>query len=488
MLFNSAQFLLFFPLVTILYFGVPHKYRWVLLLVVSCYFYMAFVPVYILILAFTITIDYAAGMLIENAAAGWRKLLFGLSIIANVGILAVFKYASFLSDNLVRIAAFFDLNYPLPHLALLLPIGLSFHTFQSLSYTIEVYRGNQRAERHFGIFALYVMFYPQLVAGPIERPQNLLRQFREEHFFEYQRVADGLKRMAWGFFKKLVVADSLAVHVNQVYGDPTSFGGINLIIATVFFSIQIYGDFSGYSDIAIGAAQVMGIKLMENFRRPYFAGSVADFWHRWHISLSTWFKDYVYIPLGGSRVSRLRHYFNLFVTFLVSGLWHGANWTFVIWGALHGLFMVIPAAVGKSKAKATRPQGPSRIVGAVKVTTTFALVCFAWIFFRASNLGDAWYIATNLHRGVWHFMVNLHDLALVEGTMHSMGLYGPRVCLLIGAVSVLGIVEAGLGNELTIKKFRSLPFSFRLTSYYALVLSILLLGEFNRSPFIYFQF
>ena len=342
MLFNSLDFAGFFVIVTSLYFLLPHRFRWSTLLLASCIFYMAFIPIYILILFVTITIDYFAGIWIENSQGNNRKWFLVMSIISTCLVLFVFKYFNFFLGNVAAIAKFLHWNYPIEILNIILPIGLSFHTFQSLSYVIEVYRNNQKAEHNFGIYSLYVMFYPQLVAGPIERPQNLLHQFYEKHSFDFERVVDGLKLMAWGLFKKVVVADRLALIVNGVYDNPTQFSGSSLILslATVFFAFQIYCDFSGYSDIARGCARVMGFKLMVNFDRPYFSKSIAEFWKRWHISLSTWFRDYLYISLGGNRVSTSRLYFNLFITFLISGLWHGANWTYVIWGALNGIYLI----------------------------------------------------------------------------------------------------------------------------------------------------
>jgi len=295
MLFNSIHFLFFFVEVTSLYYLLPHRARWFLLLAASCYFYMAFVPVYILILGGTIIVDYFAGIWLENTKGKRRKWLLVMSLIANIGVLAVFKYYNFLNENLSAVLNSFGYENSIPDLSILLPIGLSFHTFQAMSYTIEVYRGNQKAERHFGIYALYVMFYPQLVAGPIERPQNLLHQFYEKHYFKIGQIIEGLKLMAWGFFMKLVVADRLAIYVDAVYDNPDKHSGSTLALATVFFAFQIYCDFAGYSNIAIGAARVMGFKLMTNFNRPYFSASISEFWKKWHISLSTWFKDYLYI-------------------------------------------------------------------------------------------------------------------------------------------------------------------------------------------------
>ena len=392
MIFNSIQFVIFFIVVTSLYFSLPQNKRWLLLLLSSCYFYMAFVPIYILILGFTIVVDYFAGILIEDAQGKRRKLFLLLSLVANIGVLAVFKYWNFIAQNFSFLLKGFGLAGSIPYLSILLPIGLSFHTFQAMSYTIEVYRGHQKAERHFGIYSLYVMFYPQLVAGPIERPQNLLHQFREHHQFEFERVAEGLKEMLWGFVKKIVIADRLSLYVNAVYNNPEQHNGSTLIVATIFFAFQIYCDFSGYSNIAIGAAKVMGFKLMTNFNRPYFARNIAEFWKRWHISLSTWFRDYLYISLGGNKVSIPRWYFNLFFVFLISGLWHGANWTFIIWGALNGFYLVFALVTQKARDRINELTGLTRIPivhRGLQILITFILTCFAWIFFRANNLHDA---------------------------------------------------------------------------------------------------
>ena len=399
MLFNSFDFLVFFVAVSSLYFLMPHGFRWLFLLLASCYFYMAFVPIYILILGFTIVIDYVAGIVIEQSKGKNRKRWLVLSLVSNIAVLAFFKYYNFFIDNL---NLFIDVpEKKLHYLGILLPIGLSFHTFQAMSYTIEVYRKNQKAERHFGIYALYVMFYPQLVAGPIERPQNMLWQFREPHRLVYGRVVAGLKLMAWGFFKKIVIADRLAPMVDFVYDNPTNFEGLPLVIATVFFAFQIFCDFSGYCDIALGAAQVMGFRLMQNFERPYSAVSISAFWSRWHISLSSWFRDYLYIPLGGNRVSmQWLWYRNLMLVFIISGLWHGANWTFVVWGMLHGLYLIAEivkrnflknnAFIQQSKPLKSILYHflPNRLL-------TFGLVCVAWVFFRANTLGDAQHIVTH---------------------------------------------------------------------------------------------
>jgi len=400
MLFNSIQFLIFFIVVTLAYFSLSWRGRWILLLTASCYFYMVFKPVYLLILFGTIVIDYFAGIWIAQAKTHRnRKLLLIISLISNVGILAFFKYFDFVEESVNAVLASLGSEMAFPPLTallpqtitqfmvngagqILLPIGLSFHTFQAMSYTIEVYRGNQEPERHFGIYALYVMFYPQLVAGPIERPQNMLHQFHTYFKYDFENVKAGLMQMAFGLFKKLVVADRLAMVVDYAYSNPSEQNGLTLLVSTIFFSFQIYCDFSGYSDIAIGAARVMGFKLMDNFKNPYEATSIADFWSRWHISLSTWFKDYLYIPLGGNRKGEFRRQLNLFIIFLVSGLWHGSSWNYVIWGALHGLYRVIGGLKDKIlyKSKIQFPQ--NSFFKVVNILITFTIVMFAWVFFR----------------------------------------------------------------------------------------------------------
>ena len=388
MLFNSFQFLIFFPLVTIIYFLLPHRWQWFHLLIASCIFYAAFIPAYLLILFATIITDYLAGIFIENTKGTRRKYFLILSIVANVGILAVFKYYDFFIDNINQLLI--GLNFaiePLGYLEIILPIGLSFHTFQAMSYTIEVYRGKQKAEKHFGIYALYVMFYPQLVAGPIERPQNLLRQFHVPRKTDPERIFSGFTQMLWGFFKKIVVADNCAVFVNQIWADHTQLSGPVLIIGAILFSFQIYCDFSGYSDIALGSARIMGFELMTNFRYPYFSRNIREFWKRWHISLSTWFRDYVYIPLGGSRMGRSRAIRNVVIIFILSGFWHGANWTFIIWGLLHGMFF-LPFFLGKNSTddNLNVTLHPKNLL---KIARTFSLVTLAWIFFRSASLKES---------------------------------------------------------------------------------------------------
>ena len=359
-----------------------------------------------------------------------------------------------------------------------------------MSYTIEVYRGKQVAERHFGIYALYVLFYPQLVAGPIERPQNLLHQFREEHSFDYRRVTDGLKLMLWGLFKKVVIADRAAVFVDTVFNSPGDFQGISFIIAAALFSFQIYCDFSGYSDIAIGAAQVMGFKLMDNFNRPYFSKSIAEFWKRWHISLSTWFKDYLYIPLGGNRVGKPRWYFNLFFVFLLSGLWHGANWTFLIWGALHGLFMVISAITAPARAHLVNFLTLERwplFYKALRILFTFSLVSFAWIFFRAPTISSAWYIVSHLFSGLGDTFRHLGDAGYRAHTIF-LDQSVLRVLITIGAILFMEGIHFLQRHGSIRHMFAAKPLVFRWAVYCLLLWSLFFFGKFGEKQFIYFVF
>lgn len=487
MIFNSFQFLFFFIIVTVLYFTLPHKYRWLLLLLSSCYFYMAFIPVYILILGFTIVIDYFAGIFLEQSPPKHKKLFLIGSLIANIGVLAVFKYFNFISFNIHELLTAVGYSSPVFYLSILLPIGLSFHTFQAMSYTIEVYRGNQKAERNFGIYALYVMFYPQLVAGPIERPQNLLHQFYEKHYFDYDRVTHGLKLMAWGLLKKVIIADRLASMVDVVYNNPHDHHGLSLIIATIFFSFQIYCDFSGYSDMAIGAAEIMGFKLMKNFDRPYSSKSIHEFWKRWHISLSTWFKDYLYISLGGNRVSVPRWYLNLFIVFLVSGLWHGASWTFVIWGALHGFYLIFALATRTLRERINHFIGMDKyatINAVLQKLTTFVLVTFAWIFFRANSLSDALYIIKNSFTGLIIDLEHLWNRVPLTLNLGSER----KIIIALVFIIFMELVQKYQEKQVISNWLTARPAVIRFGIYYAYLIALLFLGNNASKQFIYFQF
>jgi alginate O-acetyltransferase complex protein AlgI len=398
MLFNSFEFLLFFPIVTLLYFLVPHKYRWSLLLLASCIFYIFFKVIYILILFFTIIIDYWAGLLIEKSETPRKKKMFlVMSLVANIGVLAVFKYYNFLNGNLSGLIGLFGRTNPIPYLHILLPIGLSFHTFQAMSYTIEVYRGNQNAERNLGIYSLYVMFYPQLVAGPIERPQHIIHQFYEKHEFNYEEAKNGLLQMLWGFIKKCVIADRLALIVSPVFGHVHTHSGASFIVASVLFTFQVYCDFSGYSDIALGAARVMGFRLMKNFDRPLSAATISELWRRWHISLSSWIHDYLFSPL----IIRFREagtwgiIFATVLTFSLIGLWHGASWNFVFYGFLQSVFICYEFLTKKQR-KYISQKMPALLYSRLSIFLTFSVFTLSNIFFRANSFSDAVYIIRHL--------------------------------------------------------------------------------------------
>ena len=469
MVFNSLQFLVFFGIVTSAYFLLAHKYRWALLLAASCYFYMAFVPVYLGILGLTIVIDYFAGIYLERFQGGAKKIFLGCSLLANLGVLAIFKYYFFFTENFNFLANYFSIPVHFPVLNFLLPIGLSFHTFQAMSYTIEVYRGNQKAERNFGIYSLYVMFYPQLVAGPIERPQNLIYQFYENHVWDTDRVKSGLLQMMQGFFKKVVIADRLAMVVDPAYANLSNQSSLNLIIASIFYSFQIYCDFSGYSDIAIGASKVMGFKLMNNFNAPYTATSIPDFWRRWHISLSTWFKDYVYFSLGGNRVSVPRWYINIIIVFILSGFWHGASWNFVIWGALHGLFQLMGLTL--NRVFPYLAANHRRSVAGIWLyrLITFLLVTVAWVFFRIPKFGD----------------IEIYFRQITQGTFSEpISLAFNTHELLFSMALIIGLYLFDLKREKI--KVDSIQLFWPIMAVMAFL--IYFFGVFNMKQFIYFQF
>lgn len=494
MLFNSLEFLIFFVIITVLYYAGKQPFRLFILFIASCFFYMFFVPEYILILFLLILIDFfAAKFIYENPRH--KKLLLILSLSANIGVLCFFKYFNFFNSNLSGLVSLIGWNYPVSYLDILLPIGLSFHTFQSLSYVMEVYKGDYKPEKNILIYGLYVMYYPQLVAGPIERPQNLLPQLKIEHKFDYHNVTNGLKLMLWGFFKKVVIADRLAGIVNEVFNTPHEYTGLHLIIASVMFAIQIYCDFSGYSDIAIGSSLVMGIKLMKNFDRPYFAANIQDYWRRWHISLSSWFRDYVYIPLGGSRVVKWRFSYNLLFVFMLSGLWHGANWTFVIWGALNGFYVIMSRLTEKIRSKINDFTGLSRlkrIHKIIQIAITFSMVCFAFIFFRANSVNDAFYIITHLFSGIG---AQIQQLANIPGVYQKLGylfIYGYSKAspgLVIVSLLILFSVENFQGRLNVYEWLNKKPLLVRFSAYLFFIFFILLFGVFNNpKSFIYFQF
>ena len=476
MLFNSIQYLVFLPIVVGLYFSIPQRLRWALLLLASYYFYMCWKAEYLVLILFSTAVDYFCGLGLQAfKKTSARKLLLITSVSTNIGILIAFKYFNFFSDSLRAVLNYWNIFYDQLVFNALLPVGISFYSFQSLSYTIDVYRGHRSAERHAGIFALYVAFFPQLVAGPIERSTRLLPQFFEKHSFHVNQVTDGLRLILWGLFKKVVIADRVGIYVDEIFNNPGSHEGVPVILGTYFFAFQIYCDFSGYSDIAIGSALILGYRLMNNFDRPYSAASIPEFWRRWHISLSTWFRDYVYFPLGGSRSSVLRNYYNLMVVFLLSGLWHGANWTFIIWGGLHGFYMIIFRGAGKFR-EFISSKLPAKAMRLLSIVLTFHLVCLGWIFFKANSISDAFTLLQAAAR------INFNNIGI--------NILGDRLDLMISLVAILFLEAIQLlQKDRTFPKFIGAQYCWiRWSFYIAITLIILNIGNVEKTPFIYFQF
>ncbi len=483
MLFNSLHFLAFFPVAVCAFFLLPPKHRNVFLLLASYYFYMAWNPFYIFLILASTAVDYFAAIGLEQSDSLRRKrFLLLVSLFTNLGLLFTFKYFNFFAGSLHGLITVFlpdaGMN-PVPYLNVLLPVGISFYTFQTLSYTIDVYRGSKKAERNIINFALYVSFFPQLVAGPIERSTRLLPQFEADKRFDLERALDGAKLMLLGFFKKVVIADRAALLVNTVYGNPEGFSGLQLIVATLFFAVQIYCDFSGYTDIAIGSARILGFNLMDNFRQPYFSKRMSEFWSRWHISLSSWFRDYVYIPLGGNRRGETRTLFNIAVVFVLSGLWHGANWTFAAWGLLHAVYVVGERLLVRVGLIRQEPNG--FLSKAVSVVVTFALVNVGWVFFRSASIQEAFYVLT-------HLFVDLDARSLVTD-FSGLGLTKFNMALLLGSMAILLAIDLASWNGDLFARVKRLPLPLKLSFYYFLLIAPLLLGVFgDESQFIYFQF
>ncbi|HRG54239.1 MAG TPA: MBOAT family O-acyltransferase [Bacteroidia bacterium] len=460
MLFNSLQYILFFLAFFLILFSLPISVRKPWLLIASCYFYMVFKPVYLLILFIVILIDFYTGKQIENSNSHKKSWLI-LSLVSNLGILVFYKYYNFLNENISFIADFLGFENHIPALDIILPIGLSFHTFQAMSYTIEVYRGKQQAEKNLLNYSLYVLYFPQLVAGPIERPQELLPQLKKPFQFDYSNLTSGLFRISIGFFKKVVIADRLALFVDPVYSNLSEHNGLSILLATVFFAFEIYCDFSGYTDIALGTSRMMGITLMENFKNPYTATSLREFWSRWHISLSSWFRDYVYIPLGGNRTSTARWAINLLIVFFLSGLWHGARWNFVAWGVIHGTLLILERFIQKN----IKFKLPAFLSGCI----VFACTCFAWIFFRANGINDAF--------------LAIEKIAQFSFEDQLAGIFHPNE--LFFAFFLILLLVSG---ETFIKKSRFKNHTLLILLSCIIILLSYLFGEFNYKEFIYFQF
>ena len=476
MLFNSIEFLIFFPIVITIYFLLPLRFRRYFLLAASCYFYMSFIPKYMFILGFTTIVDYTGARLIEHFKdkPKLKKASFITALCLNIGLLVVFKYLGMLGDFINVFGRTFNLGIVVVP-DIILPIGISFHTFQSMGYLIDVYMGRLPAERDFFQFGLFLMYFPQLVAGPIERGANLFAQLKKEHKLKAENFSIGGRYMLWGMFKKVVVADNLSMVADLVFGNVHSFGGLMYIAAILSFAFQIYCDFSGYSDIAIGAAKIMDIDLMKNFDTPYFSLSPAEFWRRWHISLSTWFRDYVYIPMGGNRVSFPRWCLNQMVTFGISGIWHGADLTYVAWGLLNGFYIVAARVLQPVKdflKKLTRIDKVSFLSTLLSAALTFTLINFTWIFFRAESFDDAFHIIGNMFGRTYGDMLGLSQFRLTVCKVVPFVLIGTEMCM-----KTPRIVELFNRSQ-----------SVRLVLYALCLSSIVLFGAYDTQAFIYFQF
>ena len=502
MLFNSFSFLVFFPIVVGIYFIIPKKFRQYWLLIASYYFYMNWNAVYAILIFGITVIGYVGGVLLDRMETGVhkddavkvarnRKLCMVICAMLSLGILFTFKYLNFAVDNINRMLQIAGSSAQISNsISLILPVGISFYTFQALGYIIDVYRKDVPAEKSFMRYALFVSFFPQLVAGPIERSKNLLKQLEKPTTFDYESARRGLMLMLWGYFEKMWIADRVAILVDNVYQNYGNYSAGMIILATALFSIQIYCDFGGYSHIAIGAAKVLGIKLMDNFRQPYFSTSIKEFWNRWHISLSSWFRDYLYFPLGGSRCSKPKVYRNLMITFLVSGLWHGANWTYVVWGGINGLYQVIGRVTKPVKERVRaflHIREDAFLLKVVQIIITFVLASFAWLFFRAEGMGQA--IAMIRHaieNGVlWQ--------QFTDGTIFMMGLSRLGVYQLIFALIVLFIVDIFHENKVSLRDWVSSRNIVIRWSIYLVVLVafvVLVIQNYGRpaAEFIYFQF
>lgn len=496
MLFNSVEFLIFFPIVCLGYYIIPNRVRYIWLLLVSYFFYMCWDVKYSLLLLFSTFITYVSGILIkkeiekgENVSNRRKKAYVAISFILNLAILIIFKYLDWMIESVNSFINIVGGEYSFNTLSLILPVGISFYIFQALSYTVDVYRCEVEAQTNFAKYALFVSFFPQLVAGPIERSKNLLRQIDEQHYFKYDRMIRGLLLMLWGYFLKLVIADRVAIYVDCIFADYSAFDGAFLVLAAILFGIQIYCDFAGYSSIAIGAAEIMGFHLMENFNCPYLSESVAEFWRRWHISLSTWFRDYLYIPLGGNRKGLLRKYVNLMIVFCVSGLWHGANLTYLVWGGANGLYQIfgeIFKPLKKLAIKILHLHTESWGHKLLKKVITFVLIDVAWIFFRAETITDAISIFKIA-------VTNFHVVNLLNGSLYKICLNQKNFEILWFAIGILLISDLFKSRGIVIRDvIIRQDLWFRWCVYICAIFFVLIFGiwggTYDAASFIYFQF
>ena len=471
MIFNSLKFLLFFPFVAVIGFMLckSPRMRNLWLLLASYFFYVNLKPIYGLLLLTITILTYWGGLQLEKLSENnRRKLVLTLCLILVFGFLFTFKYLNFINESLSSILTLMGIRWEIPYINILLPIGISFYTFQAAGYLIDVYRGSIKAENSFLTYALFVSFFPVILSGPIQKARDIIPQFKEKSYILFDNVIGGLRFMLWGYFMKLCVADRLGTYVDAVFNNLAQHNGASIAIASIFYTIQIYGDFAGYSLVAIGCAKVLGFNLPENFHRPYFSLSIKEFWKRWHIALSSWFMEYFYFPLGGSRVKYSRYLLNLMIVFLVSGLWHGAAWTFVFWGAIHGLLQIAEALRIKYFGKPEYKYWWSK---PVKIVFVFTLVSFAWLFFRANTISDAFYAISKIITDFRHPFI--HPMAMLFGIVSTLILfakdyvdeYHPKCCFMISNNTLVS------------------SFAFVLVLVY-----ILLFGILDSSQFIYFQF
>lgn len=491
MLFNSLEFLIFLPIVFILFWIFPKKYKWIVLLAASYVFYMWWNWKLVFLILFTTVISYSCGLLfkkLDNRIAIKRTILI-TGLVLCFGVLLFFKYFPFLADVYFDIVAIFNGKTIHGYFDIMLPVGISFYTFQTASYVIDTYKGKISPEKHFGYYALFVTFFPQLVAGPIERPEDLIPQLKAEKHIKDIDYSSALRIMLIGFFKKIAVADMIGIAVNNVYSDISAANGFAVTMASLLFAVQIFCDFSGYTDIAIGCAKLFGVNLTENFKHPYSATSIKDFWNRWHITLSKWLRDYIYFPLGGNRCSKIKWIFNVMVVFFISGLWHGANYTFIVWGLMHGVMQVIGVLTLKyrnmfwNKIK-VNPEG--KLVFALRVIGTFLLVDFCWIFFRANSIGDAGLAVAKIFTD-WQF-----NLEYFQSGVETLGFSWQYVVYVIPCIAVLPFLEKLKYIHVDTSKIFA-HFSVRYVSYFILTMCVVCAWIFLQqsnigSSFIYFQF
>lgn len=482
MLFNSIDFAIFLPIVFILYWFVFNKnlkLQNFLIVVASYVFYGWWDYKFLSLVLFSTLVDYTVGVLLSKEEdLKRRKIYLWISMLVNLGFLGVFKYYNFFIENFVEAFTFFGGSISSGRLDVILPVGISFYTFQTMSYSIDVYQRKLKPTHDFIAFSAFVTFFPQLVAGPIERATNLLPQFYNKRIFVYSKAVDGLRQILWGLFKKIVIADNCAVFANVIFDNSNEYSGSTLVLGAIFFTFQIYGDFSGYSDIAIGTSRLFGFNLMQNFAFPYFSRDIAEFWRRWHISLSTWFRDYLYIPLGGSKGGIWFKIRNTFIIFIVSGLWHGANWTFIVWGFLNALYF-LPLLLANKNRNNIDVVADGHVLPSFKefimIFTTFIMTMFAWIFFRAANIGHA----LNYVKGI--FSPSLLSIPRFEGLGNSF--------FTIGMILFFVVIEwFGRSNKFAIENLNLKNKASRYVFYYLIVMLIIYFGNFDENQFIYFQF